>query len=476
MDLINFTDNKKFWTTVKPFLSDRGIQAKKINLKGGNKIVSEDKEVADILNTYFSESVDSLDIGETKFIINSADHIVDPIERAIFKYKNHPSILEIRARLQGQSFKFYNVTKEDLLREINFLKPNKANTSNSIPVKNLKGNIDITGDSLHRIINNDIINSNFPDNLKLAEISPLQDGDIMNKSKYRPISILPSISKVYERIMERQISSFIEKNLYVYMCGYRKGFSTQFALLKFMEKWKKSVDNHGYTGAIITDLSKAFDTINHELLIAKLHSYGFDSSALSMINGYLKNRWHKTKINASYSSWKELLKGVPQGSVLGPLLFNVYFNDLFYFLEETEAINYADDNHHHACDMDLGNLMRRLDHDIRIVNEWFESNYMKVNGDKCHLLISGHKHEHMWVKVGSSRIWESESEKILGVTIDRELKFEEHLRNILAIAGKKLTTLARLSNVLNFSKFRLLLKSFCRITVCLLSLSVDALQ
>ena len=104
LDLKFFTDNKKFWTTVKPFLSDRGIQAKKINLKEGNKIISEDKDVADILNTYFSESVDYLDKGENKFIINSADHIVDPIERAIFKYKNHPSILEIRARVQGQSF------------------------------------------------------------------------------------------------------------------------------------------------------------------------------------------------------------------------------------------------------------------------------------------------------------------------------------------------------------------------------------
>ena len=461
LDLNFFTDNKKFWRTVKPFLSDRGIRSKKINLKEGNKIVSEDKEVADILNTYFSGSVDSLDIEKNSFIVNSADHIVDPIERAIFKYNNHPSILKIRARVQGQSFKFSNVTKEDLLREINFLNPNKANTSNSIPVKNLKENIDVTGHTLHRIINNDITNSNFPDKLKLAEISPLQkDSDIMNKSKYKPISILPSISKLYERIMERQISSFIEKNLYIYMCGYRKGFSTQFALLKLMEKWKKSVDNHGYAGAIITDLSKAFDTIKHELLIAKLHSYGFDSSALSMISGYLKNRWHKTKINASYSSWKELLKGVPQGSVLGSLLFNVYFNDLFYFLEETEAINYADDTNLHACDMDLGNLMRRLEHDYLIVIEWFESNYMKLNGNKCHLIISGHKHEHMWVNVGGSRIWESESEKILGVTIDRELKFEEHVKNMLAVAGRKLTALARLSNVLNFSKFRLLLKSF----------------
>ena len=461
LDIKYFTDNKKFWKTVKPFLSDRGIKTRKVNLKEGDKIVSDDQEVAEIFNRYFSESVDTLNIQENKFIINSADHIVDPIERAIYKYKNHPSVFEIQRRVQRENFKFSTVTKEELLREINFLNPNKGNTSNSIPVKNLKENIDITGSTLHRIINNDITNSNFPNLLKLAVISPApKDNDITNKSKYRPISNLSSMSKLYERIIERQISSFIENNLYVYMCGYRKGFSTQFALIKLIEKWKKSIDEHGYAGAIITDLSKAFDTINHELMVAKLNSYGFDRSALLMISGYLKNRWHKTRINASYSSWKELLQGVPQGSVLGPLLFNVYFNDLFYFLEETEAINYADDTNLHACDMDLGNLMRRLEHDFLIVTEWFENNYMKLNESKSHLIVSGHKYEHIFVNAGCSKIWESESEKILGITIDRGIKFEKHLKNILAVAGRKLTALARLSNVLNLKKFRLLLKSF----------------
>ena len=233
---------------------------------------------------------------------------------------------------------------------------------------------------------------NFPDTLKLTEISPLfKDTDSMNKKNYRPISILPSLSKIYERILHRQMSSFIETYLYTYMCGYRKGYSTQFALVKLMEKWKKILDSKGYAGAVITDLSKAFETIDYELLIAKLHVYGFDKSALKLIYSYLTNRWHRTKVNSSFSTWKELLKGVPQGSVLGPLLFNIYFNDLFYFLEETEAINYADDTNIFACDMDLQNLLRRLEHDSYIVIEWFDANYMKLNPQKCHFLLAGHK-------------------------------------------------------------------------------------
>ena len=161
--------------------------------------------------------------------------------------------------------------------------------------------------------------------MKLADINPLfKKDDSTNKTNYRPISILPSISKVFEKLLQKPITTYIENYLHEYICGYRKGYSTQHALITLLEKWKIMLDKQGYAGAILMDLSKAFDTINHELLLAKLRVYDFDRKSLLIIGSYLRNRWYRTKINTSFSSWEMLLHGVPQGSVLGPLLFNIY--------------------------------------------------------------------------------------------------------------------------------------------------------
>ena len=201
-------------------------------------------------------------------------------------------------------------------------------------------------------------------------------------------------------IMYKQINLLADNVLTPHLCGYRKGFSTQQALLSLMEKWKNILDKKGYERVVLMDLSKAFDTLNHNLLIAKLHAYGFTIELAKLIKSYLTNPWHRTKVSTNLSSWSEVLIRVPQRSVLRPLLFNIYINDLFYITEMTNVCNYADDITFYACESDLESLIQILEHDSMLATEWFESNFMKLNGDKCHLLLSGDKHEVVQANIG----------------------------------------------------------------------------
>ena len=141
----------------------------------------------------------------------------------------------------------------------------------------------------------------------------------------------------------------MENILSPYLFAYRKGNSTQHALLRLIEKCRSFLDMKGFAGAILMDLSKALDCLNHELLIAKLEAYGFSRSVLKLVYDYLSNRKQRVKINGSFSSRQESIKGVLQGSVLGPLLLNVYINDLFFLVEEAEICNYADDTTIYVC-------------------------------------------------------------------------------------------------------------------------------
>ena len=218
----------------------------------------------------------------------------------------------------------------------------------------------VSASILHKFFNDSIKKSDFPQNLKLADITPVyKKNDPLDRTNYRPISTLPVVSKIFEKIMQKQINDFIISFLSPYLCGCRKGFNTQHALLTLVENLRKSLDNKGFGGAILMDLSKVFDTLNHDLLIAKLHAYGFQHYALKLLQSYLSKRSHRTNVNTSFSSWEELIKGVPQGSVLGQILFNLYLTDLFYLVDFTEVCNFADDTNFHACDNDLNNLIKR---------------------------------------------------------------------------------------------------------------------
>ena len=151
---------------------------------------------------------------------------------------------------------------------------------------------------------------------------------------YRPISILPLFSKVYERILFQHISKHFENIFSPLLCGFRAQHSTQHALLRLLGHWQQCLDSGGIVGTVLMDLSKAFDTLSHSLLIAKLHAYGFSKSSLILIKSYLSGRFQRTKIGQSLSAWLLIVLGVPQGSILGPLFFNVFTNDIIYFIQK----------------------------------------------------------------------------------------------------------------------------------------------
>ena len=208
------------------------------------------------------------------------------------------------------------------------------------------------------------------------------------------------------------------------------------------------------------DLSKAFDCLNHELLIATLSAYGFSTSALRLIHSYLNERKQRVRMNGSFSTWRETTIGVPQGSVLGPLLFNIYLNGLFMFVKDAQICNYADDTTIYACDNNVESIIETLEGDALKIAEWFPNNCMKLNEDKCHLMVFGDKSNDISLNIGSVRIKESTEEKLLGVILDKTLCFKQQVRSICKKAGQKLHALSRISHFLDTEKLKRIMKAF----------------
>ena len=271
-------------------------------------------------------------------------------------------------------------------------------------------------------------------------------------------SWLDNPPKVYERVMFKQIRDFMENFFTKFQCAFRKGYSTQQCLIALIEKWKSATDKGKSFGALLTDLSKAFDCLPHELLIAKLNAYGFSLAALRLVRSYFSNRKQRTKINESYSSWEEILFGVPQGFILGPLLFNISICDLFIMIDDINIANINIDNTPFVSSDTPLNVITSLENAAEKLFEWFTNNHMKANHDKYHQLMS--TITPISIKVKDYIIKNSDYEKLLGVTVDANLNFNCHLENILKKANKKAHVLARITPYMSIPKRKLLMNSF----------------
>ena len=452
LQLKTIDNDRKFWKTVKPLFSNKNPMSDKITLIEDGRILSNDIEVAECFNEYFSTITDSLDIGPLFKEVQEQLTVEQMVLRAITKYENHSSIKVIKQHVppNGQSFKFSHVTPNQVLKQIDLLNKNKSN-SGKIPTGMVKETGTIICPYLTDCINTAINDFQFPNELKEADVTPLfKKGDPNYKGNFRPISVLPACSKIFERILKDQICPYINDKLSEILCGFREGFSTQHALIRLIEKWRKCLDESGLVGTILMDLSKAYDCLPHDLLIAKLEAYGFDFNSLCLMYSYLDCRHQRVKIGSQRSAAAKIKIGVPQGSVLGPLLFNIFINDLCLMRLDCEICNFADDTTIYSCGLDLQEVVTNLENDLRRIIHWFTNNGMVANPKKFQLMFLGLKgNRRLRLNIQENKISTTDHVKLLGIEIDKKLKFNKHIETVCFKVNQKINAFSRLNHYIS---------------------------
>ena len=213
--------------------------------------------------------------------------------------------------------------------------------------------------------------------------------DPTDKTNYSPVSILTLLSKVFEKVMYMQLYDYMENFLNHILCGFRKAHSTQRALFRLIQSWQKELDQSGFVGTILMDLSKAYDCLPHGLMVIKLEVYGLAKESLQSISDYLSYRKQRTKIGSTYSDWANVIRGIPQGFILGPLLFNIFINDIFLVVEKSDICNLADDNTLYSHSSNLPLILNNLEHDTRNLLYWFKLTHERQTQESFSLRYPG---------------------------------------------------------------------------------------
>ena len=465
--------NKEFFKHVKPALSEKNTNFEtNIILKQGDEIINDEAQISQILNDQYVNIVE-ISTGSAPSTLGNLevltkDSMNEYLIKIIGHYKDHPSIKMIKEHSKNiPTFKIPMAELGDIdtiLKNINIKKSPGPNLVLPFLVKEVAS---IINTPLKNIINEMLSECTFPDNAKIAHVTPIfktDKKDRQDKANYRPISVIGTFSKILERYIQNKINDHIESFLSIFISAYRKQYSSNHVLMRLIENWKLQMDNKKFVGAVLMDLSKAFDCIPHDLLIAKMHAYGFDNDTLILFFSYLKKRKQGVKINNNISNFLILLSGVPQGSILGPIMFNLFINDIIFFMKKSDLHNYADDNTIAAYENSIESLVNTLESESDIAIQWFEENEMIVNPDKFQAIIIN-KHGNLdqatyKLTFKNYEITSKNTVTLLGIDIDDHLKFSNHIHTLTRKAACQLNYIISKKRFLNQEAKRILIESF----------------
>jgi len=452
-------NSKSFWKGVKPLFSDKYAGPNEdLILQADGHIVNDQLEICNLLNNHFANVAKDTINKPYNGISDDAN-----IEDIINEYSSHESITYIKNLNTNMSFNFKSVTVQEMVDMLSHINIKKSTGHDNIPPKMLKIGASILCFPFQSLINTSIANNVFPDSLKYAEVSPVfKKGDTLSPSNYRPISILTSISKLFEKVMVEQLSLYFEQIFSASMSGFRKGHNCEHVLLRLVENCKRRADEGLISGVVLTDLSKAFDTLHHSLFISKLHAYGVSLDSCKFIASYFMGRKQRVKLGLCKSDWTDVDIGAPQGSLMGPYSYNIFTNDLILQLEnKCEIYNYADDNSVCCFATNFDDVKSNLECICKSMLEWFNVNYLQANPDKFQVIIfeNGKNNERL-LNIANTEVKACDVVKLLGVYIDKDMNFNYHISDLCKKAGRKINALSRISNTLDAKSKHIIYESF----------------
>ena len=415
--LENKSNIKETWKGIKSIinLNNKGeCNIKK--LKKSNTYIEDKTEVATEFNNFFSTVGKNIDEKTPQSNKHFNDYLTE-------NFQNH--------------FVLNSVEREEILQLLKQIKNSKSCGPTSIQNSLLKNHKDFFSTILATLINKSFLEGTFPELLKYANVIPIyKKKDKHLCENYRPISLLSNIGKIYEKVFHKRLYEYFEINniFYDMQFGFREKHSTEHALLSITEKIKSKIDNQDLTCGVFIDLEKAFDTVNHKILIKKLEYYGIKGLPLYWLTDYLTNRKQRVKIGNTYSNYQQITCGVPQGSILGPLLFLIYINDMHKAAKYSTLYHFADDTNLLYSNKNEKTLRKNINTDIELIFQWLCANRLSINVDKTEFIIFKPQRKtikkRITLKLNGKTIFESKKICYLGLILDDKLTWRFHISEL----------------------------------------------
>ena len=434
----------KSWKIIKGILNKNNSKNVQSTFCANGRLISDKNEIAEQFNNFFVNIGPTLSnkIPFTEGDIH--DYLTRSQTRILLNPVNEAEVLEVIKNLKDSSSGWDEIDASNL---------KISSTTIVVPFTH--------------ICNLSLLNGVFPKELKTARVCPIfKNGNPMHFVQYRPVSVLPVMSKVLEKIMYNRVYSFLQdlKLLYEFQFGFRPKHSTELALMLSVDKIISALDRNNCVLGVFLDFSKAFDTIDHNILLQKLDNYGIRGVANDWFGSYLKDRYQYVCYDGTNSGYRKIVCGVPQGSILGPLLFLIYINDLASICKDIFPVMYADDSNLFVEGSDIEVLQTTMNRELVKVSLWLKLNRLSLNIDKTHFMIFKKPRRRIGfvpkILIDSQPIHQISKTKFLGVYIDEHLTWQAHINYIAGKVSRGIGILKKAKKYLNRSTLHLLYYTF----------------